>query len=217
MRRHRKTGTDRFRQRVIGSLEELGPGLVTGAADDDPSGIATYSQAGAAFGPVLLWTMVLTYPLMSAVQLISARIGRVTGRGLAWNLRRVMPRWVVVGRSRDQTGTEFFEEFLERHAVPLTYISGTAFDGRIRFRRNDQSMPAGLGMAAIDTANLSLRRLPQRTRGTEARHDWSYTWRCRTNSSNVGSWRRPRQPASASPCRLPPLRPHERYWSACTT
>jgi NRAMP (natural resistance-associated macrophage protein)-like metal ion transporter len=77
-------------------FRKLGPGLVTGAADDDPSGIATYSQAGARFGPVLLWTMVLTYPLMSAVQLISARIGRVTGHGLAWNLRRVMPQWVVV-------------------------------------------------------------------------------------------------------------------------
>jgi len=77
-------------------FEKLGPGLVTGAADDDPSGIATYSQAGAAFGPTLLWTMVLTYPLMSAVQLISARVGRVTGHGLAWNLRRVMPRWVVL-------------------------------------------------------------------------------------------------------------------------
>ena len=77
-------------------LKKLGPGLVTGAADDDPSGIATYSQAGAAFGPVLLWTMVLTYPLMSAVQLISARVGRVTGHGLAWNLCRVMPRWIVI-------------------------------------------------------------------------------------------------------------------------
>jgi NRAMP (natural resistance-associated macrophage protein)-like metal ion transporter len=79
-----------------GFLKKLGPGLVTGAADDDPSGIATYSQAGAAFGPVLLWTMVLTYPLMSAVQLISARVGRVTGHGLAWNLRQVMPRWIVM-------------------------------------------------------------------------------------------------------------------------
>ncbi len=77
-------------------FRKLGPGLVTGAADDDPSGIATYSQAGATFGPVLLWTMVLTYPLMSAVQLISARVGRVTGHGLAWNLRRVMPRWIVM-------------------------------------------------------------------------------------------------------------------------
>lgn len=77
-------------------LKKLGPGVVTGAADDDPSGIATYSQAGATFGPALLWTMVLTYPLMSAVQLISARVGRVTGHGLAWNLRQVMPQWIVV-------------------------------------------------------------------------------------------------------------------------
>ena len=60
-------------------LAKLGPGLVTGAADDDPSGIATYSQAGAQFGYGLLWTLVFTYPLMVAIQLISARIGRVTG------------------------------------------------------------------------------------------------------------------------------------------
>ena len=77
---------DRFRRRVIGSLEDLGPGLVTGAADDDPSGIATYSQAGAQFGYGLMWTMLLCYPLMSAVQLVSAHIGRVTGAGLANNL-----------------------------------------------------------------------------------------------------------------------------------
>lgn len=78
------------------SLKRLGPGLVTGAADDDPSGIATYSQAGAGLGTSLLWTMVLAYPLMSAVQLISARIGRVTGRGLTANLGQVMPRWIVI-------------------------------------------------------------------------------------------------------------------------
>jgi NRAMP (natural resistance-associated macrophage protein)-like metal ion transporter len=76
-------------------LEQLGPGLVTGAADDDPSGIATYSQAGAQFGYSLLWTLLLTYPLMSAIQLVSAHIGRVTGRGLARNLRAVMPAWLV--------------------------------------------------------------------------------------------------------------------------
>jgi Mn2+/Fe2+ NRAMP family transporter len=75
--------------------EELGPGIVTGAADDDPSGIATYSQAGAQFGYGLSWTMLLTYPLMSAVQLISAHIGRVTGAGLARNLERSFPRWLV--------------------------------------------------------------------------------------------------------------------------
>jgi len=76
-------------------VRELGPGLVTGAADDDPSGIATYSQAGAQFGYGLLWTMVLTYPLMSAVQLASAHIGRVTGAGLANNLVKSFPRQIV--------------------------------------------------------------------------------------------------------------------------
>jgi NRAMP (natural resistance-associated macrophage protein)-like metal ion transporter len=73
----------------------LGPGLVTGASDDDPSGIATYSQAGAKFGNGLLWTMVFTYPLMCAIQEISARIGRVTGHGVAGNLRRHYPAWIV--------------------------------------------------------------------------------------------------------------------------
>ena len=80
---------------TVRSLEELGPGLVTGAADDDPSGIATYSQAGAQFGYGLMWTMVLCYPLMSAVQLVSAHIGRVTGTGLASNLVSTFPRRVV--------------------------------------------------------------------------------------------------------------------------
>ena len=75
--------------------KQLGPGLITGAADDDPSGIATYSQAGAQFGYGLMWTMLLTYPLMSAVQLVSAHIGRVTGRGLAQNMREVMPDWLL--------------------------------------------------------------------------------------------------------------------------
>ena len=76
-------------------LKQLGPGLITGAADDDPSGIATYSQAGAREGFGLLWTVVLTWPLMVAVQSISARIGRVTGRGLAGNMVKVFPRSVV--------------------------------------------------------------------------------------------------------------------------
>jgi NRAMP (natural resistance-associated macrophage protein)-like metal ion transporter len=75
----------------------LGPGLVTGAADDDPSGIATYSQAGAQFGYGLLWTVFLTTPFMIAIQLVSARIGRVTGKGLAANVGEVAPRWVVLG------------------------------------------------------------------------------------------------------------------------
>jgi NRAMP (natural resistance-associated macrophage protein)-like metal ion transporter len=78
-------------------LKKLGPGIVTGAADDDPSGIATYSQAGAKFGLGLLWTIVFTYPLMVAIQLISARIGQVTGHGLATNIRRHYPAWLLYG------------------------------------------------------------------------------------------------------------------------
>ncbi|WP_291685426.1 divalent metal cation transporter [Bradyrhizobium sp.] len=78
-------------------LRLLGPGLVTGAADDDPSGIATYSQAGAQFGYGLLWTVFLTTPFMIAIQLVSARIGRVTGRGLAANVMELAPRWLVLG------------------------------------------------------------------------------------------------------------------------
>jgi NRAMP (natural resistance-associated macrophage protein)-like metal ion transporter len=76
-------------------FQQLGPGLVTGAADDDPSGIATYSQAGAQFGFGMLWTMPLTYPLMSAVQLLCAEVGRVTGAGLAKNMGQILPRWLV--------------------------------------------------------------------------------------------------------------------------
>src|SRR6266481_7102304 len=73
-------------------LSSLGPGLITGASDDDPSGIGTYSQIGAQFGYGLLWTMLLSYPLMSAFQEICARIGRVTGHGIARNIRLRYPR-----------------------------------------------------------------------------------------------------------------------------
>jgi NRAMP (natural resistance-associated macrophage protein)-like metal ion transporter len=75
----------------------MGPGLITGASDDDPSGIATYSQAGAQFGYGLGWTLVFSYPLMCGVQQISAEIGRVTGMGLAGNLRRHAPAWLLYG------------------------------------------------------------------------------------------------------------------------
>src|SRR5205085_1827177 len=78
-------------------LKQLGPGLITGAADDDPSGIATYSQGGAQFGFNLLWTMPLTFPLMAAIQMLSAEVGRVTGKGLAANMGQVMPRPLVLG------------------------------------------------------------------------------------------------------------------------
>jgi NRAMP (natural resistance-associated macrophage protein)-like metal ion transporter len=76
-------------------LRLFGPGLITGASDDDPSGVATYSQAGAQFGPGMLWTMLLTFPLMVAIQEVSARVGRVTGHGVAGNIRRVYPRWLL--------------------------------------------------------------------------------------------------------------------------
>lgn len=75
----------------------LGPGFVTGAADDDPSGVATYSQAGAAVGYGILWTLLLTFPLMVAIQVISARIGRVTGKGLAANMALHSPKWLLYG------------------------------------------------------------------------------------------------------------------------
>ncbi len=76
-------------------LRQLGPGLITGAADDDPSGIGTYSQVGAQFGYGMLWTVVFSYPLMAVIQEISARIGRVTGAGIAGNIRRYYSRPVL--------------------------------------------------------------------------------------------------------------------------
>jgi NRAMP (natural resistance-associated macrophage protein)-like metal ion transporter len=76
-------------------LKQLGPGLITGAADDDPSGISTYSITGATFGLTALWTAVFSFPLMSAVQLMCARLGMVTGRGLAANIRIRYPKWVM--------------------------------------------------------------------------------------------------------------------------
>jgi NRAMP (natural resistance-associated macrophage protein)-like metal ion transporter len=78
-------------------IRTLGPGLVTGASDDDPSGIATYSQVGAQFGYGILWTTLFSYPLMVAIQEISARVGRVTGRGIAGNMRRHYPIWLLYG------------------------------------------------------------------------------------------------------------------------
>lgn len=77
-------------------VKRLGPGLITGAADDDPSGIATYSQAGAQFGFNTLWTVLLTFPLMVGIQIISARIGAFSGHGLATNISRHYPRWLLL-------------------------------------------------------------------------------------------------------------------------
>ncbi|HXV17160.1 MAG TPA: divalent metal cation transporter, partial [Gemmatimonadaceae bacterium] len=77
-------------------LKKLGPGIVTGAADDDPSGIATYSIAGAQYGTSLLWMSLFTWPMMMAVQAMCARIGMVTGRGIAGALRQKFPRPVLI-------------------------------------------------------------------------------------------------------------------------
>ncbi len=77
-------------------LKSVGPGIITGAADDDPSGIATYSIAGAQLGTQLLWTALLTWPLMAAVQMMCARIGKVTGQGLAGNFKHRFPKWLLL-------------------------------------------------------------------------------------------------------------------------
>jgi NRAMP (natural resistance-associated macrophage protein)-like metal ion transporter len=84
------------RGRVRTFFAELGPGLITGAADDDPSGISTYSVAGASFGYLPLWTALFSFPLMAAVQLMCARLGLVTGRGLASVVRTYYSRRVPV-------------------------------------------------------------------------------------------------------------------------
>src|SRR5262249_61464264 len=76
-------------------LDHLGPGLITGASDDDPSGIGTYSQAGASLGYATLWTAVVTLPLMVVVQHICAKIGMCSGRGLAGVLHKYYPRWLL--------------------------------------------------------------------------------------------------------------------------
>ena len=92
----RATLVDEHPEAHVPLLKRLGPGLITGAADDDPSGIATYSQAGAQYGYTLLWSVLFTTPLMIGIQIISARIGRVTGHGLAANIREHFPRPLLV-------------------------------------------------------------------------------------------------------------------------
>lgn len=91
------TPPDDQAEKKRGLLNVLGPGLITGASDDDPSGIATYSQVGAQFGYGMLWTLLFSYPLMAAIQEISARLGRVTGRGIAGNLRQHYARPLLWG------------------------------------------------------------------------------------------------------------------------
>ena len=90
-----ETNTAAAPLKSVGVLKSLGPGLVTGAADDDPSGIATYSQVGAQFGYGLAWTMLFSFPLMAVIQSIAARIGCVSGHGIAFNLRRHYSPWLL--------------------------------------------------------------------------------------------------------------------------
>jgi NRAMP (natural resistance-associated macrophage protein)-like metal ion transporter len=90
-------GNDKRQSLLSRSLAVLGPGVITGAADDDPSGISTYSVAGAAYGYSTLWIALLTFPLMAAIQLMCARLGMVTGRGLGAAVRTYYPRWVLWG------------------------------------------------------------------------------------------------------------------------
>jgi len=90
-----ETNTAAAPLKPVGVLKSLGPGLVTGAADDDPSGIATYSQVGAQFGYGLAWTMLFSFPLMAVIQSIAARIGCVSGHGIAFNLRRHYSPWLL--------------------------------------------------------------------------------------------------------------------------
>src|SRR5262245_25595894 len=95
---HRRVSKHANATRTAPSLwRRLGPGLITGAADDDPSGIATYSQVGVRVGYDILWTALLTFPLMVGIQAVSARIGRVTGQGLAANIRQQFPPWILYG------------------------------------------------------------------------------------------------------------------------
>ena len=88
-------GEEEQKSHVRRFFADLGPGLITGAADDDPSGISTYSVTGASLGYTALWTALVTFPLMAAVQLMCARLGMVTGRGLAGAVRKRYPRWVL--------------------------------------------------------------------------------------------------------------------------
>src|ERR1700743_3656197 len=86
----------KFNGQINDLARRLGPVLITGAADDDPSGIATYSQIGSQFRFGLVWTLLLTTPLMIGIQMLSARIGWVTGEGLGANIAKICPRWLTL-------------------------------------------------------------------------------------------------------------------------
>src|ERR1700724_3303462 len=92
----RRNSRKESRNPIVRFFANLGPGLITGAADDDPSGIATYSTAGALLGTGQLWTALITWPLMASVQMMCARIGMVTGQGLVGALRNKFPKPLIV-------------------------------------------------------------------------------------------------------------------------
>jgi NRAMP (natural resistance-associated macrophage protein)-like metal ion transporter len=121
-------------------LSRLGPGLITGVADDDPSGIATYSQAGAQSGLDMLWTMPVAFPLQAAIQSMCARIGRVTGKGLAANIKALFPPFVLQGVialllcantlniAADVAAMGETAEFvtgIDRHLMTIAFVLGT--------------------------------------------------------------------------------------------
>jgi len=108
--------------------QAAGPGLITGAADDDPSGIATYSQAGAQFGYSMLWTVLFTYPLMVGIQMVSARLGCITGQGLAANVKAAFPRQLSVQcdlRIKDPRNRTGFPTSLARRVNFVSSMFGT--------------------------------------------------------------------------------------------
>jgi len=126
-----------FRKRVWGSL---GPGLIAGAADDDPSGIATYSVAGAQFGTSLLWTALITWPLMAAVQMMCARIGMVTGRGLTAASKKKFPRPIVsvvitalLIANTINVAADLSEWPMQRKCLPTSALMSGSSSSRLRF------------------------------------------------------------------------------------
>ena len=151
-------------------FRRLGPGLITGAADDDPSGIATYSQAGSQFRFGLVWTLFLTTPLMIGIQMLSARIGWVTGEGLAANIDKMCPRWLttalvglLVIANTINIAADIGAMAPGDHRVnaslvvfPRGYIAeGLRIHGDSRFRHHDQSLPILLaGSAAYAVSEL---------------------------------------------------------------
>lgn len=120
-------------------LRSLGPGLITGAADDDPSGIGTHSQIGAEFGYGVAWTFVLSFPLMVVIQEIAAEIGRVTGAGIARNLSRHFPRavlWSIVSLRLIANVVNFGAD-LSAMGAALALLAG-GFPGAVHARLRDR-------------------------------------------------------------------------------